>query len=262
MILDALTHVTPDGRWLAGDYDASEDRLLREMDDAAVERAVVVALAGHIDNDFVLAVHRRHPDRLVPGASIDPSRQATPRAAARAVRAALHGAPFPVLKLHPRLNRYDLLDPRCLAVLEEVGGWPRPPAIWVDTLLYFQGARLRRPPVDACQRVVGAFPELDFVLLHAGGPEALALAAAVRDCPRVTLDLSFTVHRYRGSSLWTDLAYLAATFDRRLVFGSDFPEVSIGDALTDLRRLTEAVDDERRQRLMGGNLAAILERHR
>ncbi len=55
MIIDSLTHVTPDGRWFNTSHDAREARLLQEMDAAGVERAVVVALAGFIPNEFVFA---------------------------------------------------------------------------------------------------------------------------------------------------------------------------------------------------------------
>src|ERR1041384_2030081 len=97
-ILDSLTHITPDGRWFNTALDASESRLLREMDDTGVEKAVVVALAGAIPNDFVLEACRRHAARLIPGASFNPAAHATPRAAAIAVRQELQATPFGILK--------------------------------------------------------------------------------------------------------------------------------------------------------------------
>ena len=53
MVIDSLTHLTPDGRWFSTAFDASEHRLLEEMDGAKVDKCVVVALAGFIGNDFV-----------------------------------------------------------------------------------------------------------------------------------------------------------------------------------------------------------------
>src|SRR5439155_4096284 len=108
-VIDSLTHVTPDGRWFQTGHDASEDRLLREMDEAAVGAAVVVPLAGFIPNEFVLETCRRHPGRLVPAASFDPSAYPDAATAARELRVQLHQAPYRALKLHPRLNRYDPL---------------------------------------------------------------------------------------------------------------------------------------------------------
>jgi predicted TIM-barrel fold metal-dependent hydrolase len=258
MIFDSLTHVTPDGRWFHTDHDASEARLLREMDAADVGRAVVVALAGLIENDFVLEVCRRHPGRLLPGASFNPAEHPTPAAAATAFRAELHEAPFRVLKLHPRFNRYDPLDPRCLAVLDELASWASPLPVWLDSLFYFRGGSLRKPVVDTIHELVSRFERLQFVILHAGGSWTLQVAEAIRDCPNALLDVSFTLCRHAGSSVWTDLRYLLDTFDRRMTFGSDFPEISIPTALQQLRRLGEGLPPEKCRNVLGRNLEALL----
>ena len=73
MIFDALTHVTPDGRWFHTDLDASEQHLLRQLDESQAQRAMVVPLAGYIENPFVLELCRRSPDRLIPCASFNPA---------------------------------------------------------------------------------------------------------------------------------------------------------------------------------------------
>ena len=260
MILDSLTHITPDGRWFGQECDASEERLLRELEAARVDRAVVVALAGYISNEFVLEVCRRHPDRLIPGASFNPAGFATEKQAVAEFRSQLHESPFKVLKLHPRFNRYDPLDPRCLAVLEEVASWRVPLPIWMDSLFYFQGGVLRRSVVDTIHEIVGRFPSLDFVILHSGGPWALHVADAIRDCPNGFLDLSFILSRYRGSSLWSDLRYLLDTFDRRMVFGSDFPEVGIGESLGCFRDMAGKISPDKCDNVLGINLSAILSR--
>ena len=120
MVFDSLTHVTPDGRWFHTDLDASESHLLRQLDESRARRAMVVPLAGYIENSFVLEVCQRDASRLIPCASFNPAAHATPKDAGAALRAELRGSPYRALKLHPRLGRYDPLDPRCLAVLEEM----------------------------------------------------------------------------------------------------------------------------------------------
>ena len=236
MIFDSLTHVTPDGRWFATELDASEKQLLRQLDESGTQRAIVVALAGHIDNGFVLELCKRHPTRLIPCASFNPAAQATPEQARTSLRAEWMEARHKALKLHPRLNRYDPLDPRCLAVLDEIASWKNSVPIWLDTLFYFRGGQLKKPPVDTIHELLGRFPSLTFVLLHGGGSWLLQVAEAIRDCPNAFLDISFTLQRYRGSSITADLRYLLNSFDRRIVFGSDFPEVSIATAARELSR--------------------------
>jgi predicted TIM-barrel fold metal-dependent hydrolase len=259
-LLDSLTHVTPDGRWFNTGLDASEGRLLREMDEVGVARAVVVGLAGFISNDFVLEVCSRHSGRLIPGASFNPAAHTTPRDAAMAVRSELESGPFGILKLHPRLGKYDPLDPRCLATLEELSSWPRPPLLWLCTLFYAPGVVTQKPAVAAIRELVVRFPTLDFVLVHGGGVSVLELAEAVRGCENATLDLSFTLYRYSESSVWLDLRYLVRHFDHRTIYGSDFPEKGLRESFSVFERLTEGADPGARDRIAGGNLARLLGR--
>ena len=72
LIVDALTHVTPDGRWFDTAHDATEGNLLRHMDAAGIGHAVVVALAGHVPNDFVIGLAGRHGNRLWPVGGFNP----------------------------------------------------------------------------------------------------------------------------------------------------------------------------------------------
>jgi predicted TIM-barrel fold metal-dependent hydrolase len=258
MVFDSLTHVTPDGRWFASKLDASEKELLRQLDEAEVQRAVVVALAGHIENDFVLEVCRRHPNRLVPCASFNPAAYRTVDEVRGNLRTQLIGRQYKALKLHPRLNRYDPLDSRCLGVLEELASWERPVPVWLDTLFYFCGGQLRRPPVDTIHELVGRFPSLTFILLHGGGSWILQVAEAIRDCPNAFLDISFTMHRYRSASIAADLRCLLSGFDLRVIFGSDFPEVSIRSALETFQQIADGLPESKCANVLGANLGRIL----
>jgi predicted TIM-barrel fold metal-dependent hydrolase len=258
MIFDSLTHVTPDGRWFETKLDASAKELLRQLDESGTQRAVVVALAGHIENQFVLELCQKHPTRLIPCASFNPVAYPNPSEARTKLRAQLKGTHYKALKLHPRLNRYDPLDPRCLAVLEEMASWERPLPVWLDTLFYYRGGELQKPPVDTIHALVGRFPSLTFLLLHGGGSWLLQVAEAVRDCPNAFVDISFTLQRYRSSSIAADLRYLLNSFDQRVVFGSDFPEVSIRSALETIREIAGGISPDKCANVLGANLTRIL----
>jgi len=259
VLIDSLVHVTPDGRWFATRHDASLSRLLGEMDAAGVEKAVVVALAGYIENSFVLKTCTAHSDRLIAGASLDPCRHGSPGAAAAEARSVLEDGAFTVLKLHPRLNGYDPLDPRCLAVLEAVAGLPRPMPIWLDTMFRSAKCLLSRSPVDIVHALAHGFPTLHFVLLHAGGVQALEMTELAKHYSNLTIDLSLTMPYYQTAAVGNDLAFILNKRDRLTILGSDFPEYTPTDYL---RVLSEVVGDEfpeeKRRGLLGHNLGRLL----
>jgi len=132
--------------------------------------------------------------------------------------------------------------------------------VWLDTLFYSLGLPLRKPAVDTVHELVGRFDRLTFVLLHAGGSQALQVAEAVRDSPNAYLDLSFTLCRYPATSLRLDLLHLVNTFDRRLVFGSDFPEFGIREAYAEFTRFAAGTLPVKRSNVLGRNLQNILVR--
>jgi predicted TIM-barrel fold metal-dependent hydrolase len=252
VIVDSLTHVTPDGRWFSTAHDASVDRLRAELDASGVDAAVVVALAGYIPNEFVLETCRGD-GRLIPGCSIDPRNYD-----AAAFRKQFEGSSFRVLKLHPRLNRYDLLDPACLRLLEELASWSRPMPVWVCSLVHAPGVALRKAPVETACELADRFPSLDFVFLHGGGPLALQLADALRERINTYMDLSMSLPRYAGSSVALDHRWLLSRFDRRTVFGSDFPETGIGEAQNALRLAGYDLPAEKLANVAGDTLARLL----
>ncbi|MBN1183783.1 MAG: amidohydrolase family protein [Bacteroidales bacterium] len=256
--IDSLTHVTMDGHWFTTSFDASITRLLREMDIYEVDRAVVVALAGYIENSFVEDICKKYKDKLIPGASINPTEFSNPNEAAAYARGLLCEGRFPVLKLHPRLHKFDVLDSRCLSILDEIAQKKLPVLVWLDTLFRYNGASMSKPPIDSIHKLVGEYSSIKFVLLHSCGSDILRLADAIRDCKNVLLDISYTLGRYKGSSVDLDLSYLFRTFDKRIVFGSDFPEISIGEALADFELLCKGLSLEKKERILGLNLSNLL----
>ena len=258
MILDALTHVTPDATWFNTGKDAGEARLLREMDAAGIDRAVVVAIAGAIPNEFVHDLAWRHPRRIIGGGSFNPAVHATPAAAAEAIRRELGQHAFPILKLHPRIGKFDPLDPRVFAVLEEVASWNPPPLIWMCSLIH-GSVPLRKGVVESMHEVVVSFPTLRFLLLHGGGTMILELAEAVRPLENAMIDLALTFYRYAATSVAADLHFLVENFNRRTVFGSDFPEIGLPEGVRMAEALLRDAPLGARDRIMGGNLERLLE---
>jgi predicted TIM-barrel fold metal-dependent hydrolase len=258
---DSLTHVTADGSWLGSTrHDARCERLIAELDrcgsSASVPsvRACLVAIAGVIDNQTVLDAAKRHPDGLVPIGSINPATFDTESEIANAV-AELKAQGFGGLKLHPRLNGYDPLHMKVVRALRAAG--EQGLVVFLDTLFRQPGRATRNAP-DMIDALAVAAPQTQILLLHGGGTQVLAVSEVVAAHANLTLDLSFTMHRFAGSSVDDDLRFLMRTFDRRMVVGSDFPEY---DPLTTRDRVLElcaGLDPIKATNVLSANLERLL----
>jgi predicted TIM-barrel fold metal-dependent hydrolase len=252
---DSLTHVTSDGTWLGTTrHDARCERLLAELDRCAPSRACLVAIAGVIDNETVIDAARRYPDRFVPIGSLNPAAFDSELEIVDAV-GLLAAEGFAGLKLHPRLNGYDPLHVKVIRALRAAGD--RGLVVFLDTLFRQSGRATRNAP-DLIDALAVAAPQTNLVLLHGGGSQVLAISEVVAAHSNLVLDLSFTIHRFSGSSVDNDLQFLMRTFDRRIVVGSDFPEyepLATRDRVLDL---CEELDPAQRANVLAENLERLL----
>lgn len=251
---DSLVHVTADGRWLGGDrYDASLGRLLREMERGGCGRACLVAIADYQDNATVIDVTRNHPKLFVPIAGFNPAHCGDSHQITKGV-AALAGQGFAGIKLHPRLNRYDPLDPRALAAVEAAGRHGL--VVFLDTL-FRQPDRATQHPADVIDAVAHAGTGTRIVLLHGGGAHLLEMFEMVRMHANLILDVSFTLMRYAGSSIDLDIRFLCQALDQRLTVGSDFPEYVPADARARIAGLAEGVASDKLDNILFRNLERL-----
>lgn len=251
---DSLVHATADGSWLGGNkYDASLARLEKEMASAGVERACLVAIADHVDNDTVSRMAAANPERLVPIGSINPGRLRDVAAVRKPV-AEIAKAGFAGLKLHPRLNEYNPLDDRAVAAVRSAG--EEGLVVFLDTLFRQKGIATSHP-ADIADQLAVRCPHTRIVLLHGGGASLLQMADVVAAHPNLTLDLSFTILRYQGSSLDADLRYVFRMLDRRTVVGSDFPEYTPAEVLARFNELAGDLAEEKRANMLHKNLTEL-----
>lgn len=242
---DSLVHVTRDGRWTNGRADASYARLVAELDRARIDRACLVGLPGLVDNEYILECTRASAGRLVPVAGVDPG---------AADVAGLARAGFAGIKLHPRLGGYDPLATRALDAVRAAADAGL--VVFVDTL-FRQTARATPHAADVVDRIAHACPGARVVLLHGGGPALLDVADVVRVNASLVLDLSFTLIQYAGSSLDADLRWVMERLDRRVVIGSDMPELTPTDAFARAERVAAGLAAEKWANIAHRNLQQL-----
>jgi predicted TIM-barrel fold metal-dependent hydrolase len=158
--------------------------------------------------------------------------------------------------LHPRFGRFDIASQ---AVLDVVGcAVELAMPVILCGLSGARGQIASPPPHQVLGSWADAFPEHPFVLAHAGSHRILDAWEMARNRENVYLDLSHTLHYFRGSSIETDIGFVARRLDRRTLFGSDFPECTIGAALEALRGHFRRWPDANQEAILGGTWQTIL----
>lgn len=234
MIVDAHTHIFETGRGGPFDLPASADDLIRDMDQSGVDISLVIPLPGLATNEFVARECRRFPDRLAfvytpnfePGGDpIAPMERFCENEAPRA------------LKIHPRVQNVTVSDPRVIGVL----GWAASRRLPVIFDVFPWGSALDDPGIYplAYHRVAQTMPDLNLVLAHAGGVRLLDAFMVAKSNRNVFLEFSMTPVYFRGSTLVQDCSFVCDRLpEGRVLYGSDFPNVTIGESLAHARDWT------------------------
>ncbi|MFD0687249.1 amidohydrolase family protein [Actinomadura fibrosa] len=213
---------------------------------------------GHppIANEEVAESCARHPDVLIPFASLDPWRGgAAVRAARRLV--AEHGVRG--FKFHPSLQGFapnDRMAYPLYEAIEELGV----PALFHTGQTGIGagvpgggGIRLRYSDPMLVDDVAVDFPELRIILAHPSFPwqdEALAVATHK---PHVHIDLSGWSPKYFPPQL---VRYANSLLKDKVLFGSDYPVITPDRWLADFERLD--IKPEVRPRILKDNAARLL----
>ncbi|HWK26596.1 MAG TPA: amidohydrolase family protein [Solirubrobacter sp.] len=242
MIIDAHAHIgsTPY-------VTQTVEDLLRELDAAAVDRAVVCPMGAELavrnrdGNDRMAAAMRAHPDRLTGFATVNPWWEAE---ALTELERAVTQLGLPGLKLHPVLQGFQIDDDLVLPVVER--------AIELGVVIYVHtGTPVLALPLQLLE-LASRYPEGKFIAGHMGGADFY-----------VDVPLSFP----RADNVWleTSLSPHAAYVEEalttvgaeRMLFGSDSPTSRIASELFKIGLLELAPEVE--AQVLGGNAHALLE---
>lgn len=233
----AHTGVDIDGSGRSCDEHVAD---LEALDGRSVIFPLCVTTGYRAENDRVIGECRRHPDRLVAFARIDPRAPRPDVDASDALAAGARG-----LKLHPRAEAFTLDHPG------------------VDALLAV-ASEARVPVVVHAGMGVGSFGEIlvelarrhrgcRFVLAHAGISDLGWLWRGLPDHPNLFFDTAW----------WNPvdlLALFALVPPGRILWGSDAPygEVNLGLAITLRCARAAGLDDDAVALICGGQLERLL----
>ena len=213
-------------------------RILGRMDAAGVDMAMICSLAQRIENDFIIDLVRRHPDRFIGFGQVMPQADDALAEIARIAGEGLAG-----LKLHPSLHGYHVADH---GLLDPVFG--QCAELGLPILVNALDDAFCAP--FAIEEIARSHPEVPTIIAHMGAvwnvPEAIIVAERN---PNVYLETSAT--------LLSDVRRAYARLGpAKILLGSEWPG---SDFDLERMKIAKAIPDQADRALVeGGNLVALL----
>jgi predicted TIM-barrel fold metal-dependent hydrolase len=258
MIIDANVHFTANGKWFTTPHDASVERLRACIEEAGIDAAIAVPLPGTIGNteqEKLIASDKK----IIHACTFNPALHDTPASAAEAFRAEFGDGKKRFVKFHNRFGKYHAADERFYAVIRANDELDVPMVIGVCGLLHDRNTPGAIDPAVYFFDLAQTMRNSNLIIMHGGGTRILQIAEMCRDLHHVFIDLSMTLSKYKETSVASDIRWLCHHYDRRIIWASDFPEVSILQALKDFDEVVGALAPERRANILGLNIAKLLD---
>jgi predicted TIM-barrel fold metal-dependent hydrolase len=221
MIIDAHVHITDNGRWFHTDYDASLNRLIKSMDEAKVEKAIILPISPYISNKFVYSVCKKFPEKFFGFASVDPQNNL----ASTLLKADVREFCLCGLKLHPRLQHFSLNNKNFQHIVTSCIELNIP--ILLDA--FFREKDIQAPEfIDHVAHIAKHNPDVSLIIAHAGGLFFKETICKLEKYQNIFFDLSFILEYLPSEVCQQELMPLCYNIGAdRLIFGSDFPEKNL-----------------------------------
>lgn len=231
----------------------SMDLLLKEMDEAGVDKGVVVGrlagTLGSVPNSDVQAIVAAHPQRFIGAASIDPtSRKGACETISAAVQAGFKliniepgSYPVPMYADDRRLYPiYAHCEDLGVPVIMMVGGTAGPDLSYSDPI--------------RTDRVLADFPQLKVIVAHGGWPWVTEILHIAFRRTNMYLSPDMYFSRMPG---WEEYVKAADTFlADRMLYASSFPFCPVKDYKQWFEQLP--IKPANLEKVMGGNAARLL----
>ena len=249
-VADSLTHATAQGTWFGTSHDASLSTLISQLDASGIDRACLTGAPGQDDPWEVLDLATMD-SRLTPVPCLNPRRAISDPFLRDRLLA------ISALKLHPRFNDHGLDDPDVSRLISLYSTLSPNPRVFICTYLF--GRRpLTRDPVSSLHAIASRYPDVQFLFLHAAGHSFLQLLQAVYPLPNVLVDFSYTIKEAKSAGTMEQLRFALQRYQSKVVWGSDFPEVSVEEALSNAYEALEGSPDFVAKGFLGANLATFM----
>jgi predicted TIM-barrel fold metal-dependent hydrolase len=237
---------------------ATAEEAVRELDAAGFDRAVVFGFCFRdmglcrLVNDYTIASVRKFPDRLIGYMAVPPNHTEAEREIDRGYRAGLRGA-GEIFPAGQDFRIGEAEDTRRFAVACAERSLPVLIHANEPVGHYYPGKT--NTSLQQLERFIEQYPDLTVILAHWGGGLLFyeLMPEMRKKCRNVYYDTAASVFLY-GEKIYR--AVCALDLREKILFGSDFPLISISRYLKDVD--ASGISEEAKARILGGNAEILL----
>lgn len=258
-IIDSLTHPTINTNWLLPCFPSisSIDQLLIQMESNNISHAVCAGMkdTGNCNEIEFSKLILPHLDKLIPIAFFDlDNKLMSNEISDKLNKIRILG--YQGIKLHPRISGFNLNHPLLTSVIKQANELQL--SVLLCTYFNIKSKNASLNSIDKLSDLLYDINGAKIILMHGGTVRLLETIEVVRAYDNVLLDLSFTLCKYKGSSLDMDIQFAFESFDRRICVGSDFPEFSLKDLRERFNYFSENLSLEKAENIAFRNITDFL----
>lgn len=246
MIIDAHLHL--DDKF-DGTAQGAARELDRQMADAGVARAIVLQLEIQPWTAEEVSEAIAPYPRLKGFINVHPNKGEPEEL----LRDGIEKLGYIGLKLHPRLQEFEVDDERTVRLVQAAGEMNVP--VLIDA--FPDGTHLMQGfcPLKYSS-LASRCPQSRIIWAHMGGHHVIDFMMLAKRLPNVYFDFSYSLLYYQNSSIPNDMVYAMRSMKfERIFYGSDYPDRSISSSLdmslNFLRK--EGLSDAELDKIMGRN---------
>ncbi|MCD4651648.1 MAG: amidohydrolase family protein [Candidatus Cloacimonetes bacterium] len=222
-MIDAHVNITPNGKWFNTSHDASLERLLDEMAEHNIRQCLLISVPGACENRWLAGVVERYPEKFRAFAHLDFQKLLKPQLLE------IEAMGYAGVKLHPRSQGIYCLDARWESLFAFLNKREIP--VMIDG--YYQTAGhtplLNQLTPFYYDALAKKYTQMQIILSHMGAHRVFDAYYLAKSNPNVWLDNSHVLQYFSGTTLISDFNWVMDMLDEKVIYGSDFPEYSLGE---------------------------------
>lgn len=251
-VIDTHINVSPDGKWFNTNHDASIDKVLENMSNANIAKGILISTPTASENSHVKKCLHDYPDKFKAlgfidfeqGNYIDQAKQ-------------LLDWGFSGIKIHPRIQGVDICSDEYNGLWEYFD--QNNMIVHIDGYLQLVNHKVSIKQILplAYENHIRDYKNVTFIYGHSGFHKVFDCLFLTRSYANFYCNICYSINFIHQTSLEKDYKFFLERCDQKIVFASDFPELSTKSAIEKHLSLMEGFDIEKKNNVFYNNALKI-----